>query len=241
MTTININLASQVLSIQDLSIIIPAYNEQENIRLAVDQVLSGLPAGLQQFEIIIVNDGSTDATSEIISELTSEHSSVRSIIQNGNKGKGAALSSGFSAARHEWILFIDADLQIEFSVLEEFVPYMKTFDIIIGFRTTRDDSLYRRFASRVYSLLIRLLLGLKLADINCPFKLFRRKLLDGIDLRSSGFFIDTELMYHFLQRKYPVKEVGVVSFDRTRGNSSVRLRHVRHVLAELFTLLKRKQ
>jgi len=240
MKTISSDMTSKEVALRDLSVVIPAYNEQDNIRRAVDQILSGLPPDIIQFEIIIVNDGSTDATGEKIRELVSENSRIRGIYHQENMGKGMALRSGFAAARHEWILFTDSDLQIEFKTFIDFAACTKFSDVIIGFRTARQDSSFRLYSSRIYTLLIRLLLGLKLTDINCPFKLFRKKLLEGIDLRSIGFFIDTELMYNFLRKKYRINEVGVVSFARTKGASSVRLRHILEVLAELFALLGRK-
>jgi glycosyltransferase involved in cell wall biosynthesis len=219
-----------------LSIVIPAYNEAENIREAVTEVLAGLPVAVTAVEIIIVDDGSRDATAAVSRELAAADDRITLLVHGENRGKGAALQTGFARARMEWVLFMDADLQIHISELDAFLPYTGGFDIIAGFRVGRQDSLARRLFSRVFAGIVSLGLGVRLKDLNCPFKLIRRSLLDGCRFRTTGFAIDVELVQIAQGSGCRIKELPVACHPRQKGSSSVRLRHVLETLKELAAI-----
>lgn len=223
-----------------LSIVVPAYNEIENLADAIREISSGIPTSVSDLEIIIIDDGSRDATADIIRGFAASDSKIHGIFHDRNRGKGAALSSGFRNASMEWVLFTDADLQIDISELEAFLPYTDNYDIIAGFREGRKDPLSRKFFSKIFSGIIRLTLGFGINDLNCPFKLIRKSFLDSCDLQSQGFFIDTELIYHAFRKQARIKELGVSCQPRLKGESTVRFRHVIETVRELFDLLGRR-
>lgn len=223
-----------------LSIVVPAYNEKENLADAIREITTGIPASVSDHEIIIIDDGSRDATADIIRDFAASDSRIHGIFHDTNRGKGAALNSGFRKTRMEWVLFTDADLQIDISELEAFLPYTDRYDIISGFREGRRDPLSRKLFSKIYSGIIRLSLGFGIKDLNCPFKLIRKSFLDSCDLQSKGFFIDTELIYHASRRQARIKELGVSCQPRLKGQSTVRFRHVIETVRELFDLLGRR-
>lgn len=222
-----------------LSIVIPAYNEAENIREAMEMITAGLTAAETSCEIIIVDDGSGDRTGDIVQEFARKDDRIRMLRHENNRGKGASLITGFRNARMEWVLFTDADLQVAISELWDFIPYTGNFDLVAGFRMGRRDSLLRRILSKAYTCIIFLLLGVRFQDLNCPFKLIRKSLLDDIELHANGFFIDTELIHDALLRNCHIKELPVACQSRQRGRSTVRFRHVLETVRELIALMRR--
>lgn len=223
-----------------LSIVVPAYNEKDNLADAIRMITSGIPDSISNYEIIIIDDGSQDSTAVIIRKLAAANQKIHGLFHEVNQGKGAALISGFKKASMEWILFTDADLQINISELPLFLEQTDSHDIIIGYRQGRRDPFSRRFFSSIYAAIIRLTLGFGVRDLNCPFKLIRKSFLSTCDLQSKGFFIDTELMHTAFRKKARLKELGVACQPRQKGESTVRLRHVVETIRELFDLLGRK-
>jgi glycosyltransferase involved in cell wall biosynthesis len=220
---------------RSLSVIIPAYNESENIQWAVAEALSALPPLVADYEIIVVDDGSVDSTADAVLE-NFRNAGVHVVRHSVNSGKGSALRTGFQRARMDWILFVDADRQIHPTELASFLPHTERADIVIGYRMNRPEAFSRRFFSRCYSLLISVLLGINVKDINCPFKLMKKSIPDTLTLTANGFFIDAELMYQVRKKGYTVVEVGVKSHPRTKGSSTISFRHVTETLKELLKL-----
>jgi len=223
-----------------LSIVVPAFNEEANIAEAVGMIVEGLPVEVEDYELILVNDGSNDSTGHIIDGLANENARIRVVQFQDNRGKGAALQAGFKLAKMEWILFTDADLQIDIGELREFLCYADRYDLVVGYRTGRRDRRSRLVSSRIYSGIIRAVLGIRLQDINCPFKLIRNSALRNIKLHSRGFFVDTELMYRSLELRCRIKELPVACQPRQKGSSTVRFRHVLETLWEMKDLARRK-
>lgn len=224
----------------NLTIVVPAYNEAENLSDAIQMISSGLPVSLADHEIIIIDDGSRDDTAAIIRAITASSNKIRAIFHNANHGKGAALKSGFNAAIMEWVLFTDADLQIDISELSAFLKHTASHDIIIGYRQDRKDPFSRIFFSGIYTAIIRLSLGFRFRDLNCPFKLIRKSFLDSCNFQSKGFFIDAEIMHAAHVKKARIKELGVACKPRQKGESTVKFRHVIETVKELFALIARK-
>ena len=167
-----------------LSVILPAFNEEANIQRTVESARKILPSLATEWEIIVVDDGSRDGTSAISDDLAARHANVRAIHHPSNRGYGAALKSGILVARHELIFFTDSDGQFDLHELEQLIRSSDGYDIVMGYRAKRRDPLHRLINAWGWNLLVRLVLGLRVRDIDCAFKLFQRSVFDRIQIRS---------------------------------------------------------
>lgn len=203
-----------------LSVFIPCYNEEHNIESLVLEAMQVLNDSVQRYEILIINDGSTDKTGSVADRLSEEHENVRVVHHKNNGGYGAALISGFSNSVHEWIFFTDGDRQFFISEIQILLNEIDNHDLIIGYRKVRRDPWYRILYGYAWIRLVRLLFGLKVRDINCAFKLIRKRILDGITLHSSGAVINTELLAKTKLSGACIKQVGVSHRPRMFGRQS---------------------
>jgi glycosyltransferase involved in cell wall biosynthesis len=206
-----------------LSFFFPAHNEAENIEAFVAEALEVLPTLADEFEIIAVNDGSRDATPEIADRLAAADPRVRVVHHQVNRGYGAALRSGFRAARHELVCFLDGDRQFRVEDLGRLLERMNgadQADVVVGYRLKRADPAIRLAYARSYRLALRLFFGLKVRDPDCACKLFRRPALEGIRLESGGAFLSAELLIKLTQRGRKLVETGVPHYPRTAGSAS---------------------
>lgn len=219
-----------------LSIVLPCYNEEATIEEVIIQALSIIPQYCANYELIVVNDGSTDRSAEILSCLALKYDNIKVISHKENKGYGAALASGFKNSTKEFIFYTDADGQLNLYEIEKFLPYAESDRVIIGYREERKDSMMRIFASRAYHLLIRFIFNLRVKDVNCPFKLFPTKLFDKIKINSKFFFVDTEILLKAKRRGYRIKEIGISHLPRPAGKSKVGWKHIFITLNELIRI-----
>lgn len=203
-----------------LSLVLPAYNEQENIRFVVEQALDVLPHFADTFEIIPVNDGSTDATGEILEELAAEDDRVRPVSYSNNQGYGGAVSSGFDATRYEYVMFMDADRQFDINDLSLLAPFVGRFDIVAGFRMERNDPLHRRINAEIFNIAVRILFGVHLRDLDCAFKILRGDQLRSLDLISKGALINCEMQAKLRRQGATLVQVGVHHYPRVAGTST---------------------
>lgn len=220
-----------------LSLVLPAYNEEGNIERAVREAATAAAALTPEYELVVVDDGSRDATGARLSSLQAELGERLQVVRHeANRGYGAALRSGFQAARGELVFYTDADNQFDLGELSAFLPLMGEWDAVLGYRARRQDPRLRLFTSRVFNQLAAWTLGLKVRDVNCSFKLFRGDLLRSMPLVSDDFMIDTELVARLQRRRSRVVEKGVTHLPRTAGRSTVRPWHVPRTLASLARL-----
>ncbi len=219
-----------------LSYFFPAHNEEANLADLVAEALVELPKLAAEFEIVIVNDGSRDRTLEIADELSARHSGVvRAVHHATNLGYGAALRSGFRAARHDLIAFTDGDRQFKVADLERLMTRLAARDrpdVVVGYRIRRADPVVRTLYARLYRLANVVFYGLRVRDVDCACKVFRRDALSGIRVESGGAFFSAELLIKLRRRGRRVVEVGVPHYPRTAGSPtgarpSVILRAVR--------------
>ena len=205
-----------------LSYFFPAHNEEANVAGLVEEALAFLPALADTFEIIVVNDGSRDRTQAIADELTARHAGVvRAVHHAVNRGYGGALRSGFGAARYELVAFTDGDRQFQVADLGRLTARLAgpdAPDVVVGHRIERADPLIRRIYAKVYRLANRTLFGLRVTDVDCACKLFRRQALDGIRVESDGAFFSAELLIKLRASGRSVVEVGVPHYARTAGS-----------------------
>jgi len=201
-----------------LSVFFPAYNEEANIQKTIETADAVLRAITQEYELIVVNDGSRDQTGKLAEEVARKNSRVRVIHHEKNLGYGAAVWSGMHAARYPWIFFTDADLQFDFSEISKLIAHIPEYRVVLGYRAPRRDSFMRLLNAKGWNWLVRSLFGLKVRDIDCAFKLIERKLVVDLPLETRGATMSAEMLIR-LQRKGIVwKEVPVSHFPRSYGS-----------------------
>jgi glycosyltransferase involved in cell wall biosynthesis len=219
-----------------LSYFFPAHDEEANLAGLVEEALATLPELADTFEIIAVNDGSKDGTARIADELAAAHPGVvRAVHHPTNLGYGAALRSGFGASRHELVAFTDGDRQFRVADLGRLLERLAEADVpdvVVGYRIKRADPLVRTLYARVYRLANRIFFGLRVTDVDCACKVFRRGALEGVRVESGGAFFSAELLVRLGVAGRRIAEVGVPHHPRTAGSPtgakpSVVLRAVR--------------
>jgi glycosyltransferase involved in cell wall biosynthesis len=203
-----------------LSYFFPAHNEATNLRGMVEEALATLPSLADSFEIIIVDDGSKDATPALADELAAAHPEVRAVHHSTNLGYGAALRSGFAAARFDHLAFTDGDRQFKVVDLGRLIVRLQAgrADAVVGYRIQRADPLVRTVYARLYRLANRIFFGLTVRDVDCACKLFKRAALEGVNVESGGAFFSAELLIKLRARGRRIDEVGVPHYPRTAGS-----------------------
>lgn len=224
------------LNNKGISIILPAFNEEKNIKSAVEDIDNFIKILTQNYEIIVVNDGSADGTKFILEQIARENNKIKIINFDSNKGYGCALKTGFNAAKFEYLFFTDSDRQFDISNIWYMLPYMNDFDIVIGYRIKRNDSLKRIIASKGYNLLCKFLFGLNVRDIDCAFKMFNKKIFDLIKIESERFFVNTEILAKACKYNLSIVEIPVLHFPRKVGYSSVCISDIFRTLKEISKL-----
>ena len=206
-----------------LSFFFPAHNEADNIEALVAEALEVLPTLAEEFEVIAVDDGSRDATPQIADRLAADHPQVRVVHHAVNQGYGAALRSGFGAARFDLVCFLDGDRQFKVADIGLLLDQLRkpaAADAVVGYRLKRADPFIRLAYARVYRLTLRIFYGLRVRDPDCACKLFRRAALDGVNVESDGAFFSAELLIKLSQRGRHLAETGVPHYPRTAGSPS---------------------
>jgi glycosyltransferase involved in cell wall biosynthesis len=208
------------MSDYSLSIVLPAYNEEENAASAVEEVSAVAQQLDVDYEIILVNDGSADRTGEIGRELEQRIPSFRLVEHYPNRGYGGALKAGFAAASKELIAFVPADNQFDFREIDRFLAKLDNADIVCGYRANRQDNVVRKVNAFGWNTLMRLLFGRLCRDIDCGFKTFRSEILGHVNISSDGAMIDTELLAGAKARGYRIAEVPVTHRPRVAGEAT---------------------
>ncbi len=217
-----------------LSLVLHAFNEEAGIRQAVAEADAALSGLCKDYEILVVDDGSSDGTAAAVLVECVERRRVRLLRHAANRGYGAALRTGFSAARFELVGFTDADCQFHLDDLGRLLPLTKSAEIAAGYRVGRQDPWRRRVLSGGFNLLVRALLGTRVRDCDCALKVFRREALAELHPESDGFFVNAEMLARARQLGFAVAEAGVRHRPRLRGVSKVSVGQVPRVLATLL-------
>jgi glycosyltransferase involved in cell wall biosynthesis len=221
-----------------LSLILPAFNEAQNLAATVENAVSALSTIVPELEILIVDDGSTDETPKVCDRLVSRHPVVRIIRHPRHRGYGAALRSGFAEARCDLVFFTEANGEFRFGQVAEFIAQIDAVHMVLGYRPERKDRWSRMASSRIGSWLTRVLLGIRVRDINCAYKLFHRHFLEQLPLTSEGGMIDTELLALAAQAGWTFHEIPVTHYPGRDGvRSGLQVNGVN--LAEYFQLQRR--
>jgi len=203
-----------------ISLCFPAFNEEANIKEAISSSVTVLDKISSDWEIIVVDDGSSDTTAEIVEKIALSEKRVRLLRHDKNRGYGAALKSGFYSATKQWIWLNASDNQFNPEDIYELLPYTQDYEVISGYRFNRADPLYRKINARLYHLFIYAVLGLNLKDMDCGFKLIRSDVFKVIALKSEGALIDAEFFAKCEKQGFKVKEVMVGHKPRRHGTQT---------------------
>ncbi len=231
------NSGARAPRLDGLSVFLPSHNEEGNIERVVAALSAALPRVTGDYEIIVVDDGSRDRTGQIADRLARADPHVRVVHHEQNRGYGGAVISGIAASTKPWVLLCDGDGQFDADDVQVMAAYAGDFDLIVGHRARRADHLGRRLNGRAWTILMRLLFGIRARDIDCGFKLFRRELIDAGELRARGALISAELMARMAGRGARIREVEVRHLPRQTGEQSgANLKVVMRAFRELFLL-----
>lgn len=229
--------------IKEISVFFPAYNEEKNIErtvLLADKVLKKFA---EEYEIIVVDDGSKDKTGEIVKKLASQNKRIRLVTHKKNKGYGHAVRSGFKNSKYEWIVFTDSDGQFDFSEFPNFISTQRetNADLVVGYYRKRQVSFKRKLNTSLWQIIIRILFGLKVKDIDCGFKLIRKNVIDYMNLESErGAFISTEFLVKAKAGKHKIAEIPVTHYARESGEATGSdIKVILNSFKDLYKLKKR--
>lgn len=207
-----------------VSLVVPMYNEEKSVSRLLDVAIPALEENTDDWEIVLVDDGSRDATLSLAQARAEADPRVRVLAHASNLGLGGALRTGFAGARRDWILYSDCDLPWDFAETGRLfrAAEITGADVVSAYRLDRTgEGVLRSLYSFVYNGLVHLFLGIVLRDVNFSCKLIRRSLLDTLKLRSEGSFIDAELLARCVARGAVIQQVGLDYFPRTRGLSTL--------------------
>lgn len=211
---------SQPAAAVSISVFFPCWNEQaaiEPLTQKAVQVLDGIGA---DYEIIIVNDGSTDRTGPVADQLAADNPRIRVVHHPVNRGYGAALTSGFRAASRELVFYTDGDGQFDLHELPPLLPLIANVDIVSCYRLNRQEGILRKINAWCWGRLVGLLFDLPLKDIDCAFKLYKRCIFDNMELLSEGALIDTEILARAKRKGCTITQVGVHHYPRIAGKAT---------------------
>lgn len=215
-----------------ISVVLPAYNEEECIEKAVRDALAFLPSCYPDYRVIPVDDGSRDGTGAILKRLAAEDPHVTPVWHPENRGYGRAIASGFAAARTDLVFFTDADNQFDIRELKAVTEHLLETgaDAVFGFRVYRYDSVLRCILSWVYNRLVRVLFRVKVRDVDCSFKLLKREVVERLEIECDDFFVDTEIVARTAHLGFHTVEKGVRHYPRTAGRTTVQPSHIPRTL-----------
>ncbi|MHC4741326.1 MAG: glycosyltransferase family 2 protein [Planctomycetota bacterium] len=231
---------SNFAPVTSISVFFPCYNEEANVGALVEKACAVLDELATDYEIIIVNDGSSDNTGRIADEIAAENALVKVVHHPRNLGYGAALQSGFRASSKNIVFYTDGDGQFDISEMPALLSLIDEYDIVSCYRLNRQDPIIRKINAWCWTKLVCLLFGLKLRDIDCAFKLYRRHVFDDMELCSTGALIDAEVLARASRSGYRIVQRGVHHYPRRAGRQTgANLRVILRAFVELFKLHKK--
>ncbi len=207
--------------LDSLSVFFPFWNEEGNIEKVVRSAIPVAEKVAQKWEIIMVDDGSSDKTLKIAQKLASQNSNLRVVSHIPNRGYGAALKEGFANAKYDTIVFMDGDGQFDFSEVDRFIEKIKETDIVIGYREKRSDHPFRHVLMNLLKIWDFIFFGFYFRDIDCGFKMFKRKALEKIlPFESEGAMITTEILAKIKKANLKILQAEVSHYPRKYGDQS---------------------
>jgi len=224
--------------IPELSLMMPAYNEEEILPIALKEAVDALEAQVKDWELLVVDDGSTDRTPEILAEWAGRDPRIRIVTNSPNRGYSQALIRGFYACSKDVIFYTDGDAQFDLMEMAELYPMIADADMVAGYRIGRQDPWFRLVTSAVYNFIQARVLKVRARDVNCAFKFFRKDFFQKIELKSDGFLIDAELYARADRAGLRWVQGPVRHRPRVEGSTTVKVGTIRETLSELMRLKK---
>lgn len=204
---------------ESISVFLPALNEQENIKACLQSAQKYLSQRFEDYEILVISNGSTDNTDKIVKELVKRDKHIK-LVNDKKIGYGAALKSGFSHCSKDLIFYTDSDNQYNIQDLDILLPKLSSYDIVAGFRVKRQDPLMRIFIGEVYNILIKILFNLNIRDIDASFKLYKKKVFKNMALKANTGLIDAEVLIKAGKNGFSIGQIGVAHYPRMKGQTS---------------------
>lgn len=205
---------------KSLSLFLPVYNEEKIIDNTISAILKVVEPLIDDYEILIINDGSTDSSKEKILSWMKKCERIKLIEHKTNLGYGSALREGFKNAKKGLILYTDADLPEDLNEIKKVLPLTEVYDLVIGYRVNREYTPRRFIYSKIYNLLLRILLNVKVRDGNCSFKCIRKEVIKKINLTAKSVFIDGELLAEAVRNNFTIKQIPLTYIPRRYGKSN---------------------
>ena len=228
-----------MFSAESLSVFFPAYNDAPSLPLLISRTFETLKECVADYEVIVVNDGSFDNTGDVLAELARQHAPRMHVITHlENRGYGGALRTGFAAATKDLVFYTDGDGQYDVRELPKLLALMgPETGLVNGYKLERNDPLHRIWIGTVYNAFARFLFRIHIRDVDCDFRLMRRRLLQDIKLSSTSGTICVELVRKLELSRFNVEEVGVHHYPRLHGRSQFfRVRSLLNTLGQLISL-----
>jgi len=229
--------------LDELSVFFPCYNEEKNIQNTVSKAIPVLNKLVKRWEIILINDGSKDNTAKVLEKIKKQYSQedISIITHNPNRGYGGALKSGLYNSKYQWITFTDSDGQFDFSEISNLIKKQQATkaDVVIGYYLSRQVSKTTIITSKIWELIVFILFGLKVTDIDCGFKLINKKVVDTISKLEAerGAFISSEFLIKTKKSGFKIVEIGVHHYPRTEGKATGRnIKVILKSFSDLFHL-----
>ena len=220
MTTIRPGMTTTDRIQQGISVFFPAYNDEKTIGTLVSQALNLLPSLTDNYEVIVINDGSADATQRVLEDLARKSKYLKLIKHEQNLGYGMALRSGFSHTTKELIFYTDGDGQYDVREIPKLLRLMTDdCQVVNGYKIARSDAVYRKIAGGIYNRVAHLLFDLPIRDVDCDFRLIKRSAISSIELTSSGGTICVELIYKLRRNGCAFAETPIYHYPRRHGHS----------------------
>jgi glycosyltransferase involved in cell wall biosynthesis len=220
-----------------ISAFFPAYNEEANIVTLAEKTSKVLSGICEDYEVIIVNDGSKDKTAEVSAALASRDRHVVALNHEKNRGYGAAVKTGMYASKFEWVFFTDGDGQFDVGEIPLLAKLTDKYDLVNGFRIKRADPFMRKLNAFAWGTMVKFLFNFRVKDVDCAFKLIKKEILDRARIESEGALVSTELLAKAKKMGYRIGEVGVHHYPRTAGTQTgAKLGVILKAFGELFKL-----
>lgn len=224
-------------SLTSLSIVFPCYNEALNVGTMIEQAAQVADGYGVDYEVVVVDDGSTDRSAEIVREYAKKNPHIKLIQHPKNMGYGAALRSGLKNAHKDLVFLTDGDNQFRLAEIEKLFSKIDSCDVVVGYRLSRQDKAHRRLNGFLWTKLTRFLFGLPVRDVDCAFKLFHKRTLEGLELKSDQLLIHAEILARIHKKGFKIEEIGVTHYPRAAGKATATgLGRIFKTFGELFRL-----
>ena len=224
-----------------VSVVVPVYNEIELLESSIGAIHSFLKRHFNDYEILIIESGSTDGSGEVCDRLAEEIPSVIVIHESRKSGFGSALRLGYAHARKDLVWLIVVDMPFPLETILTALPFFSKYDCVFSYRSADNRSFVKRLRSFIYNILAKTILGLKVRHVNSAFRVFKREVIQSLSLESSNWTLDAEVLYEITRHKLPYAEIPVELKERTQGKTSISASDPFSMLSGLFQIRRMKR